>query len=160
MKKFILMLISLLMLSACEKSNPTQKIGERYFEIYSKRKELDKMVSFYADDFQYENIAIEVETNDYNYLFDHLYGWSDPSFQFEQTESIQIERIISNDSTIVGIGNTLPYSYNGNKVEGNRFVIILELDQNKKIKKQIDWFDYPMNEIVEAFYLKQNIKIE
>lgn len=160
MKKIVLVLISLFVFFSCDRSNPTQEIGKRYFEIYSKRKELDKISSFYADEFQYENVAIEIETNDHKFLFDHLYGWNDPNFQFEQPESIEIERIISNDSTIIGIGSTLPYTYNGNKDEGSRFVIILELDKNKKIKKQTDWFDYPMHEIVEAFYLKQNMKIE
>ena len=54
----------------------------------------------------------------------------------------------------------MPYLYNGNYVEGNRFVIWLELDDNSRIIKQTDWYDYPMSEIIEAYQLKQSISID
>lgn len=161
MKKILLLTVGLSVFISCNSTgNSTQELGERYFEIFSKRKELDKMVSFYADEFQYENVAFESETNDPKVLFNEYYGWADPKFIFGQAESIKLDKIVANDSTIVGMGTTMPYTYNGNKAEGTRFVITLELDKNKKIKKQTDWYDYPIQEIIEAFYLKKNMQIE
>ncbi len=158
--KQILLLIAVLFLVSCEKENKTQQIGERFFETYSKRKEIDKMISFYANDFQYENIGFESDTHDPKFLYEQFYGWKDPAFLYNSDKTISIEKIVSNDSTIVATGTTMPYSYNGKEVVGTRFVICLDLDKNMKIKKQTDWFDYPMEEIIEAYYLKKSMKIE
>ncbi len=158
--KNCLLILSVVFLISCSKENKTQQIGERFFETYSKRKEVDKILSFYAEKFDYENIGFESETDDPKFLYEQFYGWSDPGFKYSSTETIQIDEILSNDSTIIATGTTMPYSYNGKQVEGTRFVICLELDKTLKIKKQTDWFDYPMAEILEAYYLKNSMKIE
>lgn len=161
MKKILLLSMTAVMLFSCgEKSNKTQEIGERFFEIYSKRKEVDKMVSFYSEDFHYTNVAFESETNDSKFLYKEFYGWADPNFKFESEISVIVDEIVSTDSTIVARGKTLPYSYKGKVVEGNNFVIWLDLDEDLKIKRQTDWFDYPMSEIIEAWHLKSSFEIE
>ena len=159
MKKIILLLAATALIS-CGKENKTQEIGERFFENYSKRKEIDKMVSFYAKDFHYENIGFESEADDPRFLYKDFYGWADAGFVFSNPETIKLDEIVTSDSTIVAKGKFLPHSYNNRAVEEMRFVIWLELDKDLKIKKQTDWFDYPMTEIIEAFYLKQNMKVE
>src|SRR5690554_6531258 len=156
MKKLIVLFAGLILISCNPiKESQTQKLAERYFETFSARKETQKMLSFYAEDFTYENIAFQSEINDPKFLFDQFYGWQNSNFKFETNKTIEISQILTNDSTIVARGTTLPYTYNGNTVNGNRFVIYLELDKDLKIKKQTDWFDYPMEEIVEAFQLKK-----
>lgn len=159
MQKITILIFSFIILS-CTGENKTQEIGERFFENYSKRKEIDKMVSFYAKNFQYENIGFESEADDPTFLYKDFYGWADPNFKFTGQETIKIEEIISSDSSIVAKGKFLPYTYNNKAVEEMRFVIWLELDKDLKIKKQTDWFDYPMTELIEAFYIKQNMKVE
>ncbi len=159
MKKLILLCLAWCFIS-CGGENKTKEIGERFFETYSKRKEIDKMVSFYAEDFHYENIGFESEADDPRFLYESFYGWSDPNFRFNNPETVQVDEIISNDSTIVAKGKFMAHSYRSRAVEEMRFVILLELDQDLKIKKQTDWFDYPMSEIIEAYYLKQNMKVE
>lgn len=145
---------------SCSKENKTQKIGENYFAIFSKRKESDKILSFYAKNFQYKNIAFQSETNDPKFLFEQFYGWKDSNFKFNSDQTIELKEIISNDSTIVASGKTMPYTYNGQFVKGNEFVIWLDLDKDHKIKKQTDWFDYPMEEIIEAYQLKNSFEIK
>lgn len=157
-KLFALLTVSLLL--SCGKESKTQQIGENFFETYSQRSEMDKMLSFYADKFEYKNVAFESEANDPKFLYEEFYGWKDPKFKFESKQTIQIEEIISNDSSIVARGKTTPYTYNGIKVKGNDFVIWLDLDKNYKIKRQTDWFDYPMNEIIEAWQLKNSFEIK
>jgi len=159
MKKIILLALSWSFLS-CTGENKTQEIGERFFENYSKRKEIDKMVSFYAEEFQYENIGFESEADDPRFLYRDFYGWADPNFRFSGTETVEVAEILANDSTIVAKGKFMAHTYKSRAVEEMRFVIWLELDKDLKIKKQTDWFDYPMSEIIEAFYLKQNMKVE
>lgn len=161
MKKIILLTTSFIFISCTTlKENKTQEIAERFFEIYSARKETQKIISFYSDEFTYENIAFESETNDPKFLYEQFYGWQDSNFKFESNKSIALEQLLTNDSTIIARGSTLPYTYNGNPVAGTRFVIYIELDKNLKIKKQTDWFDYPIEEIIEAYNLKKSIKIE
>lgn len=159
MSKFIFILFVFSFLS-CSKENKTQEIGNRFFEIYSERKDVDKMVSFYAKSFSYENVNFHSDTADPKFLYENFYGWSDPNFRFQDKKTIVIEDIVTNDSTIIAQGTTMPYTYNGKEVDGTRFIISLELDKNLKIKKQTDWFDYPMEEMIEAYYLKSSMKIE
>ena len=158
--KYLLIGISALIIFSCAGENKTQNIGERFFEIYSKRKEVEKMTSFYSDEFQYEYISFESNSDDPKFLYEEFYGWIDPAFIYETENTIQVEEIVSSPTSIVAIGTTMPYIYNGKEVEGTRFVIWLELDADMKIIKQTDWFDYPMAEIIEAFYLKNSMKIE
>jgi hypothetical protein len=159
MKKLLFLLPVFLMIS-CSKENKTHKIGERFFEIYSQRNDIQKMVSFYSADFQYENVNFHSEANDAKFLYESFYNWSDPNFKFSGKETIKLENLLTNDSTIIAKGVTMPYDYNGKHVEGTRFVIWLELDKDLKIKKQTDWFDYPMEEMIEAYQIKRNLEIE
>lgn len=160
MKKLVYILLPILLWS-CEKvkENETQKIAERFFKTYSERKELEKMVSFYSNVFQYENVNFESDATDVRFLYQELYGWNDKNMVYPG-ESILVEQILSNDSTIVAKGTTMPYYYNGKEVNGTRFVIWLELDKDKKIVRQTDWFNYPMNEIIEAYQLKNSMNIK
>ena len=38
-----------------------------------------------------------------------------------------------------------------------KFTTWLFLDKNKKIKKQIDWFNYPIEDIIQAYQMKQSM---
>lgn len=160
MKKYILLIIVTVFIVSCQKENKTKQIGERFFETYAERKDVQKMLSFYADEFQYENVGFEMTLNDSKYLYENVYGWSDPNFIFSGKQTITVDETLSSDSTIVAKGITMPYTYNGKNVEGTRFVIWLELDKDLKIRKQTDWFDYPMAELIEAYRLKNSMKIE
>jgi len=161
MRKLILIL-SVIFVFSCtgNKSLKTTQIAQNYLDTYSKRKEIDKILSFYSDNFEYKNISFGTETNDSRFLIEQIYGWNDPKMKFETDESIEVEQIISNDSTIVVRGKSMPYEYNGKVVEGNNFVIWLDLDKEYKIKRQTDWFDYPMEEIIEAYQLKNAFEIQ
>src|SRR5690606_41982916 len=123
MKKLVYILL-LILLWSCEKvkENETQKIAERFFKTYSERKELEKMVSFYSNVFQYENVNFESDANDVRFLYQELYGWHDKNMVYPG-ESILVEQILSNDSTIVAKCTTIPYNYNGKEVNATRLGI-------------------------------------
>lgn len=160
MMRVLVYSIFILLAVSCSTESNNHQLGERFFEIYSKRAEIDKMLSFYADEFEYENIGFSSSTNDPKFLYEDFYGWKNPAIKYESENSITVTEILSNKYSIVAKGYTMPYLYNGNYVEGNRFVIWLELDDNSRIIKQTDWFDYPMSEIIEAYQLKQSISID
>lgn len=161
MKKFLFVLIPWMMFSCNSvQENPNQELGKRFFDTYSKRKEIDKMLSFYSDKFEYENLVFESETDNSRFLFEEFYGWKDPNFIYENPETIHVDEILASDSTIIGKGITMPYTYNGREIAGTKFVIVLELDKDRKIKKQTDWFNYPMAEIIEAYHLKTSMEIK
>lgn len=160
MRKLILALLAAVLLFSCNNEGKTRKIGEEYLQIFSQRKELDRILSFYSNDFVYRNVSFDSETDDPKFLFEQLYGWKDPGFKYSGTESIEVLQIVDNDTAIVVKGRSLPYSYNGREVKGNDFVIWLDLDKNHKIKRQTDWYDYPMEELIEAYRLKNSFKIQ
>ncbi|MFA5620083.1 MAG: hypothetical protein WDA08_07255 [Weeksellaceae bacterium] len=159
MKKIVLILIPLIFIS-CQQENKTRQIGELFFETYSKRIEPEKMLSFYSSDFQYRDVVFGSETNDPKVLFQKFYGWNDPNLRYESEHSIIIDEMISNDSSIIAKGKTHSYTYSGKFVPGVNFIIWLKLDENMKVKEQTDWFDYSLEEIIEAHKIKESLEIK
>ncbi|MFV0218949.1 hypothetical protein OBK23_04555 [Empedobacter falsenii] len=68
---------------------------------------------------------------------------------------MKVNELFSNDSIIMANGEFSPYTYNGMKFPAMKFTTYLYLDQNSKIKKQVDWFNYPIEDIIELYQLQQ-----
>lgn len=134
-----------------------------YFSTFSQRKDWDKLLSFYRADLQFHDIALHLEL-DSLWQFERFYNWPDTGFHklSPDQEHLAIESLIVEDSTAVARGHLNPFYYYGELVDsdwGMEFTIWLYFDQNQKIKRQIDWFEYDPNvvENVLARYKKQGV---
>ncbi len=139
-------------------SSKNDDLGKRFFEIYSSRKDYNKMLSFYNDSLVYENVAQSSgqSTVDPRYLLTEVIRWNDQTMQYENNQLLHVKEMFSNDSVIVANGEFSGYTYNGMKYPPMKFSTYLYLDKNSKIKKQVDWFNYPIEDIIELYQLQQS----
>lgn len=159
MKRIIFLLLGMVMFSCSSVSNKDH-FGENFFETLSSRQNPEKMLSFYSNSFEYRDMIFHSETNDPEYLIKTIYGWDNPGFQYEGGKMFSIEEIVSNEFTVVAKGKTMPYVYNGNRVEGVEFVIWLDLDEDSRIKGQTDWYNYSTADILEAQQIRNSLEIK
>ena len=136
---------------------------EDYFATFSQRKDWKKLLSFHRSDLQFHDIALHIEL-DSVWQFERFYNWPDTGFHklSPDQEHLTIESIVVEDSTAVARGHLNPFYYYGELVDsewGMEFTIWLYFDQHKKIKRQVDWFEYgpEVLESVLARYKKQGV---
>ncbi|WP_413532184.1 hypothetical protein [Empedobacter brevis] len=157
---WILPLVAILFLISCNSSSTTKndELGKRFFENYSSRKDYKKMLSFYNDSLVYENVAqySGSSTIDPRYLLNEIIRWNDQTMQYEGNQLLKVKELFTNDSMIIANGEFSAYSYNGTKFPPMKFTTYLYLDKNSKIKKQVDWFNYPIEDIIELYQLQQS----
>lgn len=161
MKKFGLIFLGLMVFFSCEK-NQNQAIGERYFEIYAQREDLNAFKSFYNDTIEYENVILQtglapIATDE---LIVTNFSWNDKQMVYENGKILEVSSLISNDTLIVAHGRFMPYQYQGFQIPSMQFTTWLFLDDQKKIKKQIDWFNYPIEDIIQAYQMRQSLNIK
>lgn len=117
-----------------------------YFNTFSERKDWDKLLSFYREDLQFHDIYLHLEL-DSLWQFERFYNWPDTGFHklSPEQEHLSIESLVVEDSTAVVRGHLNPFYYYGKLVDsdwGMEFTIWLYFDENLKIKRQVDWFEY------------------
>ena len=127
---------------------------EAYFQTFAERKDWDKLLSFYDPDFVFEDIIIQKHTQGLE-GFKQYYDWPNPDFQklFPEQKHLEIEHIVVNDSTAVVHGHVNPFYWKGQLFEmewGAKFTIWLFFNEDMKIAKQIDWFEYSGDVLVSV----------
>lgn len=165
MKKYIFTALAIATLStSCTDTRKKEQevLAQRFFDIYSQRKEIDKMESFYADKVTYENVSQSTGENvvEPAYLMKNILGFQDKEMTYDQNKMIKVKEILTNDSVIVASGEFSSYTYNGNKYPPMQFTTWLYLDSKKRIKKQVDWFNYPIEDIIELYQLQHSEKFK
>jgi hypothetical protein len=139
-------------------SSKNEDLGKRFFEVYSARKDYNKMLSFYNDSLVYENVAQYSGASkvDPRYLLNDIVRWSDQTLLYDNNQLLNVKELFSNDSMIIANGEFSAYTYNGIKYPSMKFTTYLYLDKNSKVKKQVDWFNYPIEDIIELYQLQQS----
>lgn len=117
-----------------------------FFATFSERKDWDKLLSFYRSDLQFHDIVLHLEL-DSLWQFERFYNWPDTGFHklSPEQEHLAIESLVVEDSTAVVRGHLNPFYYYGELIDsdwGMEFTIWLYFDENLRIKKQVDWFEY------------------
>lgn len=156
----VLSIFSIYFLGSCHPNSTREddELGKRFFENYSSRADYKKMLSFYNDSLVYENVAqySGPSTVDPRYLLNEIIRWDDQTMQYENNKLLQVKELFTNDTMIIANGEFSPYTYNGVKFPAMKFTTYLYLDKNSKIKKQVDWFNYPIEDIIELYQLQQS----
>lgn len=161
MRKIVFSVIALFFFVAC-RTKDKHEIGEKYFELYAARKDFDAFKSFYNDTIEYENVVLQtglapISSQD---LILNNFSWNDHQMVYENSKVLTVNQLVSNDTMIVADGFFNPYEYQGMKIPAMKFTTWLFLDHNQKIKKQIDWFNYPIEDIIEAYQMRQSFNIK
>jgi len=158
--RYLFILTAFSFFLSCTSNPKTKEIGERFFDTYAQMGDMEKILSFYADDFSYENVLFGSETDDPATLYRDFYRWGDSNFSYTGNKFIIVEEMDWGENSVTARGLTSAYTYKGREVPGVRFVIWLEMDKDHKIIRQTDWYDYPIGELIEAYQLKRSLEIK
>ena len=160
MKTKILLLAVASLLVACQnnKESKTEEAAKKYFDVYSARADYNQMKSFYNDSVEYENVIqhtdlIKFETG---HLLNDVFAFNDKELSYEGGKMFNVEEIVSNDTMAIVNGYFNSYTYNGFTFAPMKFTTYLYFDHNYKIKKQVDWFNYPIGDLIELYQLEQS----
>ena len=140
----------------------SEEVARKFFETYSAKSDYNQMKSFYNDSIEYENVVqntsvIKFETG---YLLNELFAWNDKSMVYENNKVLKVEDVITNDSMAVVNGQYNSYTYNGFTFAPMKFTTYLYFDKNHKIKKQVDWMNYPIGDLIELYQMEQSKTID
>lgn len=161
--KILFLAVAGLIISCQNKeASKSKEVALKYFETYSARKDYNQMKSFYNDSVEYENVIqntsiIKFETG---YLLTELFAWNDKSLAYENNKVLKVEEVITNDSMAIVNGQFNSYTYNGFTFAPMKFTTYLYFDKNHKIKRQVDWFNYPIGDLIELYQMEQSKTID
>lgn len=155
---FVIFFILFVGCNSFNKKKDNQELAQHFFENYASRKDYKKMLSYYNDSIIYENATQSSgeAVVDPRYLLNDIIRWDDKTMEYKNNKMLEVKELFSNDSVIIANGEFSEYSYNGQKFAPMKFTTYLYLDKNSKIKKQVDWFNYPIEDIIELYQLQQN----
>ena len=160
MKIKILLLAAAGLFFSCQNKEQakTQEIAMKYADVLSARKDYNQIKSFYKDSVKYENIIqntdeLNLETG---YFLDQIVNFKDKALVYENDKMIKVNEIIANDSIAIINGEFNSYTYQGFQFLPMKFTTHLYFDKDFKIKKQVDWFNYPIGDIIEQYQLQQS----
>ena len=160
MKTKILLLTATSILFACQnnKESKIDDIARKYFDVYSERADYNQMKSFYNDSVEYENVIQHTDVIKYEtgHLLNDVFAFNDRELSYEGGKMFNVEEVISNDTMAIVNGHFNSYTYNGFTFAPMKFTTYLYFDKNNKIKKQVDWFNYPIGDLIELYQLEQS----
>ncbi len=128
------------------RTQQVQETAEAYFATFSDRKDWDKLCSFYREDMVFEDVLLHLRL-DSLWKFKRFYNWPDTAFKklSPDQEHLTIRNLVVNDSIAVAYGRVNPFYWQGHLIDsgwGMEFTIWLYFDEELKIRKQVDWFEY------------------
>lgn len=150
-----LFIVFILTLVSCEKdqSSKSRETANRFFEMYQTRQDWSSFKSLYADDLVFEDVSYALKYNKEQFF--NFYNWPDTSFRkhLDYTHSLVLEDLAVTDSSAVGRGYFTPFYYQGVLMAVDhqwRFTMWLYFDEVGKIKRHVDFIDYPASFLKSA----------
>ena len=132
--------------TAPNRSQQVYEVADNFFATYAERQDWEKLLSYYRPDMQFEDVLLQLKL-DSLWQFERFYNWPDTNFQKLSPEkaALEVEHLVANDSVAIAYGHFTPFYWYGQLIDldwGMNFTMIIEFDENLKIKKHIDWIEY------------------
>ncbi len=122
------------------------EIAQRFFEVYAERQDFEALMDFYDDAAVLEDMIYGHYAHNKADIRAFL-NWSDPKFYLaEGRPALEISSMTAQGSRVVAQGAFQPFSYDQKPHGPWRFVIILEFNEQGKIRREIDWINYTPKE--------------
>lgn len=119
-----------------------------FFATFAARTDWDKFCSFYREDVQFKDVALQIDL-DSLWQLKRFYKWDEEGDRFKklfpEQEHLAVESLIVEGQTAVARGHLNPFYYDDTLIDvdwGMEFTIWLYFDENLKIVEQRDWFEY------------------
>jgi ketosteroid isomerase-like protein len=128
--------------SSTNQNNNLTQVVEDYYNVYSHRSDFERLMAFYADNAQFEDIIYGNNFKDKTEIKNFL-DWNKGEFRRLSGESIlTVTKQVVKQNTAITEGYFHKFSYDGQELGPWLFVIVQEFDSNHKIIKQTDWINY------------------
>ncbi|MDR2121679.1 MAG: hypothetical protein LBP34_01005 [Flavobacteriaceae bacterium] len=168
MKKIITLFLISISLVACDsslKQKKNIKTAEEFYKTYADRKDVKKLMDFYSDlNPQWMDAVSQspITEGKENIKEMHSRNWEDKNYKKHQDYplAVTVKEILANDSVVAVSGKYNPYYYNGNLINEMKFTAWLYFDKEGKIKKQIEWMQYSIDDLQYIINFKQNAQIQ
>ncbi|MDR3272237.1 MAG: ester cyclase [Flavobacteriaceae bacterium] len=158
-----LLILSFLFLTSCTsfEQKKNEKTTKEFYETFAERKDLDKFLDFYALNAELIDAVPQTVTQGRENI-KILFDWSDPNYKThpEFPKSIEINEILANDSIVAVNGEYNPYYYNGKLIEKMSFCTWLYFNKEGKITKQVEWAQYPPDDLRQIMQFKESVQIK
>jgi len=143
--RIIISLLIVLLLNGCastSKNNKLPQIVNDYFDVYSKRNDFNKFMTYYAENAQFKDIIYGNTFNNKVEIRNFL-DWSKGDFKIlNGNKTLTVTSHTFGIKTVITEGFFHAFSYDGQKFGPWLFVITQEFDFNNKIIQQTDWINY------------------
>jgi len=160
---FLYVLTFLLLAVGCTsfEQKKNEKISKEFYETYAERKDINKFMDFYASDAQLIDAVPQMITTGKENI-KTLFDWSDPNYKKHPDfpKSLKINEILANDSVAAISGEYNPYYYNDKLIKKMPFCTWLYFNKEGKIKKQVEWDQYPPDVLREIIQFKETVQIK
>jgi hypothetical protein len=142
----ILIIFTIIFISSCASKyrtiNELHQVVEDYFSVYSQRSDFNRLISFYDNNAQFEDIVYGNILKNKEEIKEFL-AWNKGDFKALSGEKIlTVTKQVIKGNTAVSQGFFHEFSYNGQKFGPWLFVIVQEFNYQHKIIKQTDWINY------------------
>lgn len=143
----LIVICSMTLLSCSIEEEPSsEKSAELFFEKFKARTDWEGFKDLYADNLEFEDVVYGLKYGKEEFF--NFYNWPDTAFHKHPNypNNLVLEDLAITDSSAVGRGYFNPFYYQGQlmAVENRwRFTIWLYFDKAGKIKRHIDYIDYP-----------------
>lgn len=129
---------------ACSKPMNLQHIVNDYYKTYEERVDFEKFMIFYADDIMLEDM-ISGEAITGKKALKEFFDWNNLAYQKIHKKTLIIDEQIFDGNKIVCKGYFTPFKWGEIEYEAMHFTTILTFNSSGKIRKQVDWINYPNN---------------
>jgi len=124
-----------------------EQVAREYFATFAEREDWAQLLSFYRYDMHFEDIMLQIKIFNKE-DFKNFYNWEEGNFQKLASDQphLVLKSLVVNDSIAVATGYFNPFYYNGELQDwkwGSEFTIWLQFDEQLKIKRQVDFIEYP-----------------
>ena len=146
--RFSALIIWVLPLIACtdQHGSRTGKLAETFFDHYETRSDWQGFLELYADDMVFEDVIFRYTYDKERFI--NFYNWPDPSLKKhpDYPEVLVLKDLAITDSSAVGRGYFNPFYYDNvfyADTAHMRFTMWLYFNKEGKIKRHIDYIEYP-----------------
>ena len=148
--RIFLTILFIIILSACssrdKNNNELSYVVESFFNVYSQRNDFERLISFYDNNAQFEDIIYGASFKSKAEIKGFL-AWDKGEFQLLSGERIlTVTKQVLDKNIAVTEGFFHEFSYDGQKLGPWLFVIVQEFNTQNKIIKQTDWINYTPRE--------------
>lgn len=145
-----LIFLFIFLFSGCASTSSDHKnlsvIVDDYFNVYAKRSDFKRLMSFYDNNAQLEDIIYGNNLKNKSEIKDFL-AWDKGEFKVHSGElALTVTKQVIEKNIVVTQGFFNKFSYDGHPLGPWLFVIIQEFNAENKIIKQIDWINYTPRE--------------